>query len=216
MADQPSYRPLEPSAFFADGQSARSLPAGTVPRGHLRTELTTFTRGGAEARPAAVVVGLGAAGPLTLPALVQTAGRTLTVGDYVDAFPLPVTRELLTRGRERFTIFCAVCHGATGHGDGKIVERGFTRPPDLITDLSRGFRYRGIEVRLRDAPVGYYFEVISRGFGAMPDYSAQVPPRDRWAIIAYIRALQLSQHARLEDLPEEVRRTALTALEGKP
>src|SRR5262249_14870609 len=195
------YRPLEPSAFFPDGQSARPLSAGTVARGLLQYELTTYTRGnaqGVEARPAAAVVGLGAAGPLTVPALVQTATPNMAVGDYVDAFPFPVTRDVLLRGQERFTIFCAVCHGPTGHGDGKIVERGYTHPPNFVTDLSRGFKHRGIDIRLRDAPVGYYFEVITQGYGAMPDYSAQVPPRDRWAIIAYIRALQLSQYARLK------------------
>ena len=122
----------------------------------------------------------------------------------------------MERGQERFTIFCAVCHDPIGNGNGKIVQRGYTRPPSYVTDYSRGFERRGIKVKLRDVPVGYYFEVVSKGYGAMPDYAAQIPPRDRWAIIAYIRALQLSQHARLEGLPEAERQAARKALEEKP
>jgi mono/diheme cytochrome c family protein len=142
--------------------------------------------------------------------------REQTVAGYVREFPYPVTRAVLERGQERYTIFCAVCHGATGRGDGKIVERGYTPPPSFITDYSRGLRYRGVRVLLRDVPPGYYFEVISKGFGAMPDYSSEVPPYDRWAIIAYIRALQLSQHARLTDLPERVRQDVESQLEDAP
>ena len=96
------------------------------------------------------------------------------------------------------------------------MQRGYTHPPSYITDYSRGFERRWIKVRLRDVPVGYYFEVVSKGFGSMPDYATQVPLRDRWAIIAYIRALQYSGHTRLEELPEEERQAARQALEGKP
>jgi hypothetical protein len=99
-----------------------------------------------------------------------------------NAFPLPVTLELLDRGRQRFTIFCAPCHGALGDGQGFITTRGFRQPPSYHID------------RLRGAPAGYFFDVMTNGFGAMPSYAAQIPPRDRWAIIAYIRALQLSQN----------------------
>jgi mono/diheme cytochrome c family protein len=211
MARQPSYRPLEPSDFFRDRQSARPLPPHTVPRGRVQEELITFTRGNGGEMQQAAVVGFGAAGPLAVAA--QLAAQQRGLPDYVRAFPFPITREVLERGQQRYTIFCAVCHGPTGHGNGKIVERGYTHPPSFITDESRGMKYRGVRVLLRDVPVGYYFEVISKGFGAMPDYSAQVPPRDRWAIIAYVRALQLSQHARLEDLPEQVRQEAESQLE---
>jgi Cytochrome C oxidase, cbb3-type, subunit III len=97
--------------------------------------------------------------------------------------PFPVTRQVLARGQERFNIYCAPCHSEVGDGNGMIVQRGYRRPPSYHID------------RLRQAPVGHFFDVITNGFGAMPDYSAQVQPGDRWAIIAYIRALQLSQNA---------------------
>jgi mono/diheme cytochrome c family protein len=101
----------------------------------------------------------------------------------------PVTPTLLGHGRERFDIFCAPCHGRTGEGDGMIVRRGMPRPPSLHAD------------RLRAAPDQHFFDVITSGYGAMYAYAARVPAADRWAIVAYIRALQLSQHASLDDLP---------------
>jgi hypothetical protein len=112
---------------------------------------------------------------------------------FADSFPDPVTRESLGRGRERYDIFCAPCHDRVGGGLGMIVRRGFRRPPSFHIE------------RLREAPPGYFVDVITRGFGAMSDYAAQVPPADRWAITAYIRALQLSQNARLADVPPEAR-----------
>jgi len=111
----------------------------------------------------------------------------------VDNFPSPITREILLRGQERYNIFCSPCHDRVGNGQGMIVQRGFRRPPSFHID------------RLREAPVGYFFDVITNGFGAMYDYGDRVPPPDRWAIIAYIRALQLSQHATLADVPLEER-----------
>jgi mono/diheme cytochrome c family protein len=114
-------------------------------------------------------------------------------GVDVDQFPFPITREVLDRGRERFNIYCSPCHGPAGDGDGMVVQRGFTRPPSYHID------------RLRQAPVGHFFDVVTNGFGSMPSYAAQVPVRDRWAIIAYIRALQLSQHATPADVPPEAR-----------
>ena len=120
-------------------------------------------------------------------------------GEPVTALPVPLTRELLARGQERFNIFCAPCHDRTGSGQGMIVRRGFRQPPSYHID------------RLRQAPIGHFFDVITNGFGAMLEYSAQVPPADRWAIAAYIRALQLSQNATLADVPPEARQR----LEGK-
>jgi hypothetical protein len=108
-------------------------------------------------------------------------------------FPFPITRDVLARGQGRFNIYCAPCHGQTGGGNGMIVQRGFTAPPTFHQD------------RLRTAPVGHYFDVMTNGFGAMPSYAAQIPVRDRWAIIAYIRALQLSQHATIDDVPPDQR-----------
>lgn len=110
-----------------------------------------------------------------------------------NVFPLPVTQDLLERGAERYNIFCSVCHGYLGDGNGMVVQRGFRRPPSYHID------------RLRQAPHGYFYDVITNGFGAMPDYAAQIPARDRWAIVAYIRALQLSQHVPLAQLPSSAR-----------
>jgi hypothetical protein len=103
--------------------------------------------------------------------------------------PFPVTKDVLERGRERYNIYCAPCHARTGDGNGMIVQRGYRRPPSYHID------------RLRQAPLGHFFDVMTNGFGAMPDYSSQIPPRDRWAIAAYIRVLQFSQNAPASLLP---------------
>ena len=108
-------------------------------------------------------------------------------------FPFRVDATVMARGRDRFDIFCAPCHGRTGQGDGMVVLRGYRRPPSLHQD------------RLRDAPAGHFFDVITNGFGAMPDYAAQVKAEDRWAIVAYVRALQLSGRATLADVPPSER-----------
>ena len=111
-------------------------------------------------------------------------------GKLVDAFPFPVTKQILERGQERYNIYCVPCHDLVGNGQGMVVRRGFRAPPSYHIE------------RLRQAPAGYFYDVITNGFGAMQDYSVQVPVRDRWAIVAYIRALQLSQHASLNDVAE--------------
>jgi mono/diheme cytochrome c family protein len=110
-------------------------------------------------------------------------------GRETDTFPIPLTRAVLARGRERFDIFCSPCHDRLGNGQGMIVRRGYRAPPSYHSD------------RLRQAPVGHFFDVMSHGFGAMPDYAQQIAPEDRWAIAAYIRALQLSQRTTLAELP---------------
>jgi len=110
-------------------------------------------------------------------------------GRFVSDLPVPLTRTLLRRGRERFDIFCSPCHSRVGDGRGMIVQRGFKAPPSFHID------------RLRRQPVGYLFDVMTNGFGQMSSYAAQVPPDDRWAVAAYIRALQLSQHAPLSEIP---------------
>jgi len=115
-------------------------------------------------------------------------------GKEADVFPFAVTEATFRRGRDRFNIYCAPCHDRTGTGQGLVVRRGFRAPPSYHTD------------RLRQAPPGHFFDVMTHGFGAMPDYAEQVEPADRWAIAAYIRALQLSQQARLSDVPESERR----------
>ncbi len=110
-------------------------------------------------------------------------------GVLVGEFPFAVTVELMQRGRERYDVFCAPCHGRTGQGNGMVVQRGYKPPPAYSID------------RLRAQPVGYFYDVITKGFGAMPDYASQIPVLDRWAIVAYVRALQLSEHAALADVP---------------
>jgi len=107
-------------------------------------------------------------------------------GDYL---PFPATREVLERGQQRFNIYCAPCHSRIGDGNGMIVQRGFKQPPSYHIE------------RLEKAPLGYFFDVMTNGFGAMPSYAGQIPERDRWCIVAYIRALQLSQHASTADVP---------------
>jgi mono/diheme cytochrome c family protein len=114
-------------------------------------------------------------------------------GKLVDTFPFPATLAVLTRGQQRFNIYCSPCHDRVGTGQGMIVRRGYRAPASFHMD------------RLRQAPVGYFFDVMTNGFGVMPDYAQQIQPEDRWAIVAYIRALQLSQHATLGDVPEDQR-----------
>jgi hypothetical protein len=121
-------------------------------------------------------------------------------GQDTTQFPFTITRDILDRGQQRFNIYCVPCHGYTGDGDGLVVQRGFNPPPSYNTD------------RLRQAPVGHFFDVMTNGFGAMPSYAAQIPVQDRWAIIAYIRALQLSQNASIDDAAPDAR----TSLEQQP
>ncbi len=112
---------------------------------------------------------------------------------YGNELPFPLTREVLERGQQRYNIYCVPCHARVGDGNGMIVQRGFKHPPSFHGQ------------RLRNAPVGYFYEVISNGFGAMPDYAAQIHPEDRWNIAVYIRALQLSQDATESDVAPEDR-----------
>jgi mono/diheme cytochrome c family protein len=195
MATQPSYRPDQPSSFFPDGRADRSLVPGTVARGHLRTDAHLYDG----SRPAeafdmiSAATLMGAAGgdlrAFTPVAVMATNGEN----NVVDTFPFPITREVLRHGQERYQIYCVVCHDPLGTGHGRIVERGYTPPPSFHRD------------RLRQAAVGHFFAVITKGYGSMPAYRDQVPARDRWAIIAYIRALQLSQRFPVNDLPDDLR-----------
>lgn len=111
--------------------------------------------------------------------------------NLVTTFPIPITHDVLARGQERFDIYCAPCHGRTGEGNGMIPKRGYPQPPSYHID------------RLREAPVGHFFDVMTRGYGVMYSYAARVDPQDRWAIAAYIRALQLSRDAKISDLPPD-------------
>ncbi len=133
------------------------------------------------------------------PLLENTVARgSLANDEYMVAkdsntFPLPVNQALLERGKERYGAFCTPCHGLQGDGNGMVALRGMKHPPSYHTD------------RLRESPNGYFYDVISNGFGQMYGYAAQIPPRDRWAIVAYVRALQLSRDARASELPAELR-----------
>jgi mono/diheme cytochrome c family protein len=158
-------------------------------------EKTPFFADGRSAREP--VAGTVARGALRDDELLYTG---IVGGDAATVFPFPVDAGVMARGRELFDAFCSPCHGRTGAGDGIVVRRGFTRPPDLT------------DQRLRDIAPGYIFNVITNGFGAMPDHGAQIRPRDRWAIIAYLRALQLSASATLAEVPPAER----TRLEGLP
>jgi mono/diheme cytochrome c family protein len=147
-------------------------------------EPSGFFRDGMSARPR--VAGTVARGELSDDPFFDDGKRG---GQLADGFPMPVDLELINRGHDRFDIYCAQCHGRVGDGNGMIPARGYRRPPSFHTET------------LRRQPTGHYFDVMTNGFGAMPPYRNQVPPRDRWAIVAYIRALQLSQHATVEDVP---------------
>jgi mono/diheme cytochrome c family protein len=159
MYNQPKTKPFSATEFFANGTSARAVPLHTVEY-HGAPSDDAFNTG-------------------------LDHGILVT---YLPA-PLKVTRELLQRGRERYDIYCAVCHGITGAGDSEVVRRGFPAPPTYHSD------------RLRNAPLGHFYDVITNGYGVMYSYASRIEPQDRWAIAAYVRALQLSQHARPEDLP---------------
>jgi mono/diheme cytochrome c family protein len=173
MHDQPRYEALEASDFFADQRSSREPVPGTVARGQLREDEVFET--GRE--------GESFVETFPAPVVYLTPGQRPPAGDWL----------VINRGRERYDIFCAPCHGYAGRGNGMVALRGYRKPPSLHID------------RLRNERPGYLFDVITRGFGAMPDYAAQIGPRDRWAIVAYIRALQLSQNATLADVPLSLR-----------
>ena len=150
MHNQPKYRGLRASAFFADGSSARPLVEGTVARGTLQEDEAFFT---------------GKIDKAT-----------------VKEFPIPIDEALLNRGEERYNIYCSPCHDKTGGGNGMVIQRGFARqPPSYHID------------RLRQADVGYFYDVITNGFGVMSDYRAQIAPRDRWAIVLYVKSLQATR-----------------------
>lgn len=217
MQDQPRYEAYEASGFFKNGMASRPLVEGTIPRGFLKTDKLLFTgqnntaqanANAANARGASGNANGNASGAnsstnsnssntqsgsnanmATGNANAQTgatasqATATQIAGDPTDAdtFPFPVTQQVMERGQERYQIYCAMCHGFTGDGDGMIVRRGFRQPPSYHCD------------RLRQARVGHFFRVMTEGYGAMPSYKTQIPVQDRWAIVAYIRALQTSK-----------------------
>lgn len=177
MQDQPRYKVYKKSEFFDDKLSSREQPEGTVARGLLKENKALYTGKIDNPNPNAQVE-----------TTTNAAGNTIVTSfpNAIDEFPVPVTKELVDRGQERYNIYCIVCHGPVGNGDGMIVRRGFGAPPTYHDD------------RLRNAPVGHFFDVMTNGWGKMNGYAAQISATDRWAIVAYIRALQISQN------PDEV------------
>src|SRR5688500_1878256 len=189
MQDQPRYEYYEPGdkKFFADGASSRRPVEGTVPRqaGEYRDREDYFYTGKAAGQAGAGQQTMGAAAAGGVP-----GAREAAAAGGPDNFPVAIDEAALRRGRERYQIFCAACHGMTGEGDGLIVRRGFQRPPSLYDD------------RLQEGatPAAHFFDVITNGWGAMPDYAEAIPPEDRWKIIAYLRALQLTRRLKLDEL----------------
>jgi len=151
MHDQPRYKPLAGTVFFADGRASRPTIEDTVARGQLHLDQARYT------------------------------GKVN--GKDIESFPIQITREDVARGQERFNIYCSPCHGRLGNGHGMVVARGLRQPPSYL------------DPRLVTAPVGHFFDVMTNGYGAMYSYASRVAVDDRWRIIAYIRALQLSEGA---------------------
>ncbi len=179
MDDQPRFKAQRMNPMFADRRAMRPPVEGAIARGELREDTAFFTG--------------------------RAAGDN---AGWVSEFPVEVTAELMRRGRDRFAIFCAPCHGASGNGEGMIHARAealaegtWVPPSNLLAETTRA------------RPVGYIYNAIANGVRNMPAYGRQIPPEDRWAITAYVRALQRSQNARLEDVPEEERRQLQNLME---
>jgi mono/diheme cytochrome c family protein len=221
MQDQPRYEAYEAGdvKYGQRGSASRQLVQGTVPRGFLREDGLLYRgvadgAGGAAGQTSAAGSGAGGQGATT-PNAQMTVGATAAGGGDVnvrgnvagglpgaatasggaDRFPFPVTMEVLKQGQDRYQAFCAMCHGLTGMGDGMITRRGFQRPPSYHED----------RLQAGAASASHFFDVITNGWGAMPAYNYMIPPEDRWAIIAYIRALQLSRRGTVADVPENMR-----------
>ena len=173
MQDQPRYKAYKKSDFFSDGKAMREPVEGTVARGQLRENKAFWTGKKENADP-----------NVQVQTTTDATGNTLVSSfpNDIEKIPVPVTKELLERGQQRYNIYCIVCHGAVGNGDGMVVRRGYPQPPTYHDD------------RLRNAPDGHFFDVMTNGWGKMNSYASQIPAADRWAIVAYIRALQIGQN----------------------
>jgi len=232
MAEQPAPRPFEQHSMFPHKQSARPLEAGVVHRGQgiegdpLVTWLTADERKRVNGKAS------GGEASFDKASIVAPLGAPTKVEIFVSEFPFEMTENDLRRGQTMYNAICAECHGGAGYANGKIPERGFLRPPSYHTDpagkekdwstlspqtgkplysaldtgFSRGFYRWGVKVALKDAPVGYFYQVITLGYGAMGSHDVQLRlPEDRWRVIAYIRALQYSQAVADADLSPEAR-----------
>jgi mono/diheme cytochrome c family protein len=174
MQDQPKAIAYRGNSFYKDGAGSRPLVEGTVARGQLREDRAFFfgkkLSAGDLNKEQTATVG-------------SASNQTNPYADDVETIPMTITAADLNRGQERFNIYCSVCHGMTGYGDGMVARRGFNKPSPA--------NYH--QDRLRQAPVGHFFDVMTNGWGAMPSYASQIAVEDRWRIVAYLRALQLSQ-----------------------
>lgn len=238
MARQPYYRPLQETEFFPDKRSARPLEEGVVHRAQILDDDPLASGLTPEGKKEQTVQILNDDG--TPKATKTGPGIPNRAENFVSAFPFQVTAADLQRGKDRYQIYCVPCHGPAGNGRGKIVERGFLEPPSFHTHFvnpaeealrnrqfqehpeqrglfgqSRGFAFYGVKVPLREVPVGYIFEVISKGYGGMPEYAAQIPVPDRWRIAAYVRILQISQNVDKSKLTPEQRAEIESALGGQ-
>lgn len=189
-ARQPRVGSYSESDFYSDGLAMREPPAGTVPRERLvgNSALTT---------------GMVASAARAAAAPVTPAGATPAADVYLTTFPLEVDRKLIEHGRKRYDILCATCHGPVGDGDSLVARQMALRPPPSLHLY--GTR-----------PPGYIFDVITRGFGLMASYAAELDVRERWAVVAYVRALQVSQAAVLDRAPPEERQRLLAEKEATP
>jgi len=216
MASPPSYRPLMETQFYSDHRSSRPLEDGVVHRGQILDDDPLISGLTAEGKREQTVQILNDDGT---PKETKTGpGIPNKKENFVSAFPFELTEADLRRGKDRYQIYCVPCHGPAGNGRGRIVERGFLEPPSFHTHsvvegeeayrkmqeaknpvqiplgYSRGFAFYNQKLPLREVPAGYIFEVITKGYGGMPEYAAQIPIADRWRIAAYVKALQLSQN----------------------
>lgn len=191
MQDQPKDKSFRENPFFKDSKDSKNMGSrplidGTVPRGYLREDRALYT--GKKDTATIDTAALSGDGGKTQTQDgtdgTRNAASTQIVSypDSITEFPIPVTKEMIDRGEERYRVFCIVCHGPNGDGNGMVVRRGFSPPPSYHTE------------QLRGAPVGHFYDVVANGWGRMSGYSAQIPVSDRWAIVAYIRTLQASKN----------------------
>ena len=218
MQDQPKYKTYRAGdqKYGVNGASVRTPVEGTVPRrgagAEYRDAQDYFYTGKAEgqAAPTSGGAGVGAATGTTAGATASSAAASGVAGapgtreaaatGGPDMFPINIDEDTLRLGRDRYQIYCTACHGMTGEGDGMIVRRGFRKPPSFYDD----------RLQENTTPAAHFFDVITNGWGAMPDYSAQIAPEDRWKIIAYIRALQMSRKVKFDELSPADRQKVLS------
>jgi Cytochrome C oxidase, cbb3-type, subunit III len=230
MAEQPAPRPYEQHNQFANKQSARPLERGVIHRNQPTSDdplVNWLTPLGKNPQVSAEWKADAALGTDPSKATNPTAGAPTDPANFVNEFPFALTVDDLKRGQSLYNANCALCHGAGGYGNGKIVERGFLKPPSYHTDpkgtdvdaghffgeakkdlplgYSRGFDRYGRKIALKDVPVGYIYQVITWGYGGMASHETQLPnPVDRWRVIGYLRALQLSQNIEEAKIPADM------------